>query len=58
MLDSFPLADALPMIFRGAGDCSIIDWTFLGLTIANWSLLAFALILAASLTALFRRAPR
>jgi disulfide bond formation protein DsbB len=58
MLDSFPLADALPMIFRGAGDCSIIDWTFLGLTIANWSLLAFALILAASLTALFRGAPR
>jgi disulfide bond formation protein DsbB len=58
MLDSFPLADALPMIFRGAGDCSIIDWTFLGLTIANWSLLAFALILAASLTALSRGAPR
>ena len=44
MLGSFPLADALPMIFRGAGDCSVIDWTFLGLSIANWSLVTFTLV--------------
>lgn len=42
MLDSFPLAQALPMIFRGAGDCTVIEWTFLGLSIANWSLLSFS----------------
>lgn len=42
MLESFGLAQALPMIFRGSGDCSSIDWTFLGLTIANWSLVCFA----------------
>jgi disulfide bond formation protein DsbB len=29
------------MVFRGTGDCSKIDWTFLGLTIANWSFLVF-----------------
>lgn len=45
MLESFPLASALPMIFRGAGDCSAIDWTFLGLSIANWSFVVFALVL-------------
>ncbi|THF55002.1 disulfide bond formation protein B [Pseudothauera rhizosphaerae] len=45
MLESFGLTQALPMIFRGAGDCTAIDWTFLGLSIANWSLLSFALIL-------------
>ncbi len=44
MLESFPLADALPMIFRGAGDCSAVDWTFLGLSIANWSLVNFTLV--------------
>ncbi|HJV24976.1 MAG TPA: disulfide bond formation protein B [Aromatoleum sp.] len=44
MLGSFPLADALPMIFRGAGDCSLVDWTFLGLSIANWSLVTFTLV--------------
>jgi len=41
MLNSFPLGEALPMIFRGAGDCSVVDWTFLSLSIANWSLLVF-----------------
>ena len=45
MLESFPLSSALPMIFRGAGDCSAIDWTLFGLTIANWSFLIFATIL-------------
>ena len=55
MIDSFPLADALPMIFRGAGDCSLVDWTFLGLSIANWSFLCFAVILLAALAVLTRR---
>jgi len=44
MLDSFPLADALPMIFRGAGDCSAVQWTFAGMSIAEWALVWFALI--------------
>jgi len=42
MIETFPLQRALPMIFRGAGDCSKVDWTFLGLSIANWSFIAFA----------------
>ena len=42
MIESFPLGRAIPMIFRGSGDCSAVDWTFLGLTIANWSFLWFA----------------
>ena len=42
MIESFPLKRAIPMIFKGSGDCSAIDWTFLGLTIANWSFLCFA----------------
>ena len=44
MMESFGLAEALPMVFRGAGDCAAIDWSFLGLTIANWSLLCFVAI--------------
>ncbi|HSX92227.1 MAG TPA: disulfide bond formation protein B [Hydrogenophaga sp.] len=42
MIEAFPLGRAIPMIFRGSGDCAKIDWTFLGLTIANWSFLWFA----------------
>lgn len=44
MIETFPLKRAIPMIFRGGGDCTQIDWTFLGLSIANWSFLNFVLI--------------
>ncbi|WP_231495584.1 disulfide bond formation protein B [Hylemonella gracilis] len=44
MIEAFPLQRAVPMIFRGSGDCAAIDWTFLGLSIANWSFVCFALI--------------
>jgi disulfide bond formation protein DsbB len=41
MIETFPLKRAIPMIFRGSGDCTKIDWTFMGLSIANWSFVAF-----------------
>lgn len=55
MLESFPLAQALPMIFRGAGDCTAIEWTFLGLSIANWSLLSFTATVIFAAWMLLRR---
>lgn len=42
MIETFPLKRAIPMIFRGSGDCTKIDWTFMGLSIANWSFVWFA----------------
>jgi protein dithiol:quinone oxidoreductase len=41
MIETFPLQRAIPMIFKGGGDCTKVDWTFLGGSIANWSFLAF-----------------
>lgn len=56
MIETFPLQRAIPMIFKGSGDCTKIDWTFLGLSIANWSFLGFlALALAAGLLLAGRR---
>jgi len=49
MLESFPLTQALPMIFRGTGDCTKVPWRFLGLSIAEWSLVCFALLILAAL---------
>ena len=46
MIEAFPLKRAIPMIFKGSGDCTHIDWTFLGLSIANWSFLNFMLMAA------------
>lgn len=41
MIETFPLQRAIPMIFKGGGDCTKVDWTFLGGSIANWSFLWF-----------------
>lgn len=41
MVENFPINRAIPMIFKGTGDCTQIDWTFLGGSIANWSFIGF-----------------
>src|SRR5436190_2379907 len=41
MIETFPLKRAIPLIFKGSGDCTKIDWTFLGGSIANWSFVSF-----------------
>ncbi len=45
MIETFPLKRAIPMIFRGSGDCTKVDWTFLGGSIANWSFVWFMLLI-------------
>ena len=57
MIESFPLERAIPMIFRGTGDCAAVDWTFLGGSIANWSFVWFVLVIVAVL-ALLPAGPR
>lgn len=56
MIETFPLKRAIPMIFRGSGDCTKIDWTFLGLSIANWSFLWFCFFAVVALVLLVRQA--
>ena len=48
MIETFPLQRAIPMIFKGGGDCTKVDWTFLGGSIANWSFLCFVGIVLVS----------
>ncbi|MET3177635.1 UNVERIFIED_ORG: disulfide bond formation protein DsbB [Variovorax guangxiensis] len=54
MIETFPLKRALPMIFRGGGDCSKIDWSLFGLTLANWSFVAFVVLSLLLITLLLR----
>ncbi len=54
MIETFPLQRAIPMIFKGSGDCSKVDWTFLGLSIANWSFLCFVALGAVAAIAFLR----
>ena len=49
MVENFSINRAIPMIFKGSGDCTKVDWTFLGGSIANWSFLAFVAFALAGL---------
>ena len=40
MLDNFPLGDALKMVFTGSGECASTDWSFVGLSMPMWVLIA------------------
>lgn len=53
MIENLPVQRLLPMIFKGSGDCSKVDWTFLGGSIANWSFIWFVVfsILSATVVA-------
>lgn len=54
MIETFPLSRVVPMIFKGSGDCSKVDWTFLGGSIANWSFVSFVVIGLVSLILIAR----
>lgn len=41
MLEAFPLQQVLSRVFTGSGECAQIDWTFLGLSMPAWTLIAF-----------------
>jgi len=41
MIENFPLQRVIPLVFKGSGDCTKVDWTFLGGSIANWSFVCF-----------------
>ena len=41
MLSAFPLADVIEMVLRGSGECAEVQWTFLSLSIPQWTLLLF-----------------
>lgn len=58
MIETFPLQRAIPMIFKGSGDCSKVDWTFLGGSLANWAVLFFCAFFALALALIWRQSRR
>lgn len=47
--------EQVPLLFQPNGLCSDAAWKFLGLSIAEWSLMAFAALLLLALGTVFRR---
>jgi disulfide bond formation protein DsbB len=44
MLQSWPIVETLRAAFIGTGECAVIDWTFLGLSMPAWSLISFTVL--------------
>jgi disulfide bond formation protein DsbB len=44
MLQNFPLSRTLEKLIAGTGECAVVDWSFLGLSIAGWSLVWFVIL--------------
>jgi len=41
VFENFPLIKTIELMLSGTGDCADILWTFLGISIPGWTLLAF-----------------
>lgn len=44
MLENLPLSRTLEKLVQGSGECAAVDWKFLGLSIAGWSLVWFVIL--------------
>ena len=49
MLNNFPLVQTLGFLFSGTGECAEVSWSFLGLSMPAWTLLAFIVLGSISL---------
>ena len=56
MIENFPLQRLLQKLFLGSGQCAEVNWRWLGLSIAEWSLAWFAALALYSLWLALRRA--
>lgn len=38
MLETFPFRTVIDKVFNGSGECAVVDWAFLGLSMPGWTL--------------------
>ncbi|SJM92625.1 Disulfide bond formation protein B [Crenothrix polyspora] len=49
VFQNFPISNTLKLMLNGTGECAKIDWTLLGFSIPEWTLLAFLALAILSL---------
>lgn len=55
MLEAFPLSEVLAKVFTGSGECAVIDWQLLGLSMPAWTLVWYLILGLGALWAGLRR---
>ena len=49
VFENFPLMDTIKLMLNGTGECADVLWTFLGVSIPGWTLVAFLALAILSL---------
>jgi disulfide bond formation protein DsbB len=44
-MNNLPISDVIQKVFLSSGDCTEVVWTFLSLSIPEWSIIAFLIFL-------------
>lgn len=55
MLDAFPLMEIIQTVLSGSGECAEVLWRFLGLSMPEWMVIIFAIMLIICLKFLFSK---
>jgi len=58
LVEMFPLLEVIKRVMTGGGECGVIDWTFLGLSMPEWVLAMAVLLGLAGIANNLVRAPR
>ena len=53
-LDTLPMQQVLKEVFAGSGECASIEWTFMGLSIPEQSLILFSILIVVHVFILWR----
>ncbi|WP_313519981.1 disulfide bond formation protein B [Pseudomonas sp.] len=55
MMEALPFQDIIRLVLHGTADCAEVKWTLFGLSLPEWSMLAFAGLILFALFQLLRR---
>lgn len=58
LMEAMPVTSVIRTVLTGAGECAKVDWTFLGLSMPEWSLAWFVALALWVLVVMFRRPAR
>ncbi|WP_339513857.1 disulfide bond formation protein B [Pseudomonas sp. RL_15y_Pfl2_60] len=55
MMNALPFQEIIRVVLHGSADCAEVNWTLFGMSIPEWSLLAFIAMIIFAMLQLFRR---
>ena len=53
-VDTLPIAQVIAEVFKGSGECAVIDWTWLGFSVPELSLAFFSVLLVMIVLAIIK----